>query len=140
LSDAFASRKEIAMTSMFDDYTVETTKDVEAATASVRERAEEKGFSVLGIHDLQVLFGRKGFQHQEVRIVEMCNEEFGSQLLSVDPQMSLMMPCKVVVYAKQGKTYISALRPRFMADFLPSLAPLAEQGDVILCSIVDEAR
>lgn len=128
------------MMPMFDDYTVETAKDIEAATASVQEKAAEKGFTVMGVHDLQAIFGRKGFQHEAVRIVEMCNEQFGSHLLGVDPMMSLMMPCKVAVYVNNGKTYISALRPRAMGDYMPQLAPLAEQGDAIMCSIVDEAK
>src|SRR3972149_9855314 len=113
------------MPGYFDAYTVETIKDVKAATASVQEKAEEEGVTVLGVHDLQAIFGRKGFQHDPVRVVEMCNEEFGSRLLGVDPMMSLMMPCKIVVYAKNGGTYISALRPRAMGDYMPQLAPLA---------------
>jgi len=128
------------MPGYFDDYTVETEKDVETATASVARKAGEKGFTVLAVHDLEAIFGRKGFRPGPVRVVEMCNEEFGSHLLKVDPMMGLMMPCKVVVYAKKGKTLISALRPRAMGDYIPQLAPLAEQGDSIMVSIVEESR
>ena len=128
------------MPGYFDAYTVETIKDVKAATASVQEKAEEKGFTVLGVHDLQAIFGRKGFQHDPVRVVEMCNEELGSRLLGVDPMMSLMMPCRIAVYSRNGRTHISALRPRAMGDYLPQLAPLADQGDSIMCSIVEEAK
>lgn len=128
------------MPGYFDDYTVDTPKDVEAATASVQQKAAEKGFTVMGVHDLQAVFGRKGFRHEAARVVEMCNEEFGSHLLRINPMMALMMPCKIAVYVKGGKTYISALRPRSMGDYIPELEPLAEQGDAIMCRIVDEAR
>lgn len=128
------------MPGYFDDYTVETHKDVTLATASVEQKAAEKGFTVMGVHDLQAVFSRKGFHHDPVRVVEMCNEEFGSHLLSVDPMMALMMPCKIAVYVKDGKTYLSALRPRAMGDYIPQLEPLAEQGDSIMCSIVEEAK
>lgn len=128
------------MPGYFDDYTVETSKSVAAATASVQEKAEEKGFTVLGVHDLEAIFGRKGFRHLPVRVVEMCNEEFGSHLLGVDPMMALMMPCKIGVYAKNGKTYISALRPRALGDYFPQMEPLAKQGDSIICSIVEQAK
>lgn len=128
------------MPGYFDDYTVETSKSVAEATASVQEKAGQKGFTVLGAHDLEAIFGRKGFQHLPVRVVEICNEEFGSHLLWVDPMLALMMPCKIAVYAKNGKTYISALRPRAMGDYIPQLEPLAEQGDSIICSIVEEAK
>ena len=128
------------MPGYFDDYTVETEKDVKAATASVRQKAGEKGFTVLGVHDLQAIFGRKGFQHDPANVVEICNEEFGSHLLGVDPMTSLMMPCKIVVYSRNGRTHISALRPRAMGDYMPELASLAEQGDSIMCNIVEEAK
>jgi uncharacterized protein (DUF302 family) len=131
---------EAIMPGIFDDYTVETSKDIETATAAVREKAEEKGFTVLAVHDLQAVFGRKGFRHDPVRVVEMCNEEFGSHLLRVDPKMGLLMPCKIVVYSRNGRNYLSALRPRAIGDYVPELASLAEQGDSIMCSIIEEAR
>jgi uncharacterized protein (DUF302 family) len=59
--------------------------------------------------------------------------------LTADPQMSLMMPCKIVVYVKEDQVHISALRPRRMGEFMPQFAPLAEQGDAIMCRLVDEA-
>lgn len=128
------------MASIFDDYTVISDKAFEAAVEAVRARAEANGFAVLAIHDLQATFGAKGFQHEPVTVVEICNEPFGSQMLATDPQMSLMMPCKICVYVKAGQVRISALRPRLMGEFMPQFAPLAEQGDAIMCRIVDEAK
>jgi len=126
--------------SMFDDYTVISDKAFDAAVEAVRSRAEANGFTVLATQDLQAIFGVKGFQHDPVAVVEICNEPFGSQMLAADPQMSLMMPCKIAVYVKEGQVHISSLRPRLMGDFMPQFAPLAEQGDAIMCRIVDEAR
>ena len=128
------------MPGYFDHYTVTTTKGVAAATDSVQEAARALGFTVLGVHDLQAVFGRRGFHHGPVRVVELCNEEFGSHLLRVDPMMSLMMPCKIAVYAREGVTHISALRPRTLGDYFPQLAPLADHGDEVMCRIVDQAR
>jgi uncharacterized protein (DUF302 family) len=128
------------MTSMFDDYTVVTDKAFEVAVAAVRARAEANGFTVLAVHDLQAIFGVKGFRHEPAVVVEICNEPFGSQMLAADPQMSLMMPCKIAVYAKDGAVHISALRPRSLGDYFPAFAALAEMGDQVMCRIVDEAR
>lgn len=89
---------------------------------------------------LQTIFGRKGFRHDPVRVIEMCHEEFGSHLLRMSSMMSLMMPCKIVVNVQNGRTYISALRPRAIGGYVLQLAPLAEQGDSIMCSIVEEAK
>lgn len=127
------------MTSMFDDYTVVSNRAFQEAVQTVQDRAEANGFTVLAVHDLQAIFGAKGFWHESVTVVEICNEPFGSQMLAADPQMSLMMPCKIAVYVKEGRVHISALRPRLVGEFMPQFAPLAEQGDAIMCRIVDEA-
>jgi uncharacterized protein (DUF302 family) len=125
---------------MFDDYTVVSNKAFQEAVQAVQDRAEANGFIVLAVHDLQTIFGVKGFRHEPTAVVEICNEPFGSQMLITDPQMSLMMPCKIAVYVKDGTVHISALRPRLMGEYFPTFAELAERGDQVMCRIMDEAR
>ena len=124
----------------FDHYTVTTVKDVAAATVSVAQKAEEKGFEVLHIHDLGQIFGARGFASPLARVVEICFAAFGGQLLAADPITSLMMPCRIGVYVKDGRTLISALRPRLAGDLMPQFAEMAQMGDAIMRAIVDEAR
>ena len=85
------------MASMFDDHTVVSEKAFGTAVEAVRTQAEANGFTVLAVHDLQALLGAKGFRHERVAVVEICNVPFGSQMLAADPQMSLKMPCKICV-------------------------------------------
>jgi uncharacterized protein (DUF302 family) len=61
-------------------------------------------------------------------------------LEKASPEMSLTMPCKICVYVRADQVHISALRPRLMGEFMPQFASLAEQGDAIMCRIVDEAH
>ena len=126
--------------SMFDDYTVPTDKAVAEAAAAVAEAAEARGFDVLQVHDLARIFAEKGFPSQPAAVVEICFAQFGSMMLAREPQSCLMMPCRIGVYSKDGKTYVSALRPRLVGDFFPDLAPMAEQGDALMREIVDAAR
>lgn len=100
------------MASMFDDYTVVSNKAFQEAVQAVQARSETNDFTVLAVHDLQAIFGAKGSRHEPAAVVEICNEPFGSQMLAADPQMGLMMPCKIAVYVKEGQVHISALRPR----------------------------
>lgn len=125
---------------MFDDYTGVSDKAFEAALKAVRARAEANGFIVLAVHDLQAVFGAKGFRHQPAAVIEICNQLLGGQILGADPRMSLMMPCRICVYVKESQVHISALRPRLMGEFMPQFAPLAEQRDAVVCRIVEEAR
>ncbi|HLB12092.1 MAG TPA: DUF302 domain-containing protein [Dehalococcoidia bacterium] len=122
-----------------DSYAGITEKPLSAAVAAVIASAQAKGFRLLHVHDLQTLLLQQGLPGQPVAIVEICRARFGSEMLKADLRAALLMPCKVVVYTSNGKTYIEALRPRLLGDLLPDIAPLAEEEDALMRSIVDEA-
>ena len=128
------------MISPFDDYTVTTAKAPEAAVSAVQSRAQGKGFVVLHVHDLGKVFGEHGFPGEPAYVVELCNVGFGAGMLRWNPMASLMMPCKIAVYEKEGDTHISALRPRLMGDLFPQFAPQVEEADRVIVSIVEESR
>ena len=124
------------------DYTVETKKSFNAAVAAIEAKTQEKGFRVLHTHDVQATLAEKGFQREPLKIVEVCNAKYASQVLEKDIKISLMLPCPISVYTSEGKTYISALRPKVMKDFYPQakIDQIAEEVDKIVTSIVDEAK
>jgi len=125
---------------MIDDYTVATEKSFEEAVNSVLEAIKKRGLQVLHIHDISGMLASAGFSIEPLNIVEFCSEKFASELLRTDVKMSLIMPCKISVYVRDGETYISALRPRYIGDFYPELTHAAEQEDALNLSIVEEAK
>jgi len=124
------------------DYTVETKKSFNQAVAAVESKTQEKGFRVLYTHDVQATLAEKGFQREPLKIVEICNAKYASQVLEKDIKISLMLPCPISVYTERGKTFISALRPKVMKDFYPDakIEQLAEEVDRIVTTIIDEAK
>ncbi len=68
-----------------------------------------------------------GLLIEPLKIVEFCNENFASELLRTDVKLSLIMPCKISVCVKEGKTYINALRPRVIGDFYSKLMRTASR-------------
>jgi uncharacterized protein (DUF302 family) len=124
------------------DYTVETKKSFDEAVAAIESKTQEKGFRVLHTHDVQATLAEKGFQREALKIVEICNAKYASQVLEKDIKISLMLPCPISVYTEKGKTFISALRPKVMKDFYPDakIDQLAEEVDRIVTTIIDEAK
>jgi len=124
------------------DYTVVTTKNVDEAVAAIEAKSKEKGFSVLHIHDVSATLEGKGFHRESLKIIEICNAKYASQVLEKDIKISLMLPCPISVYEEKGKTFISTLRPRVIADFYPEadIKSLAEEVDDIVLSIVDASK
>jgi len=124
------------------DYTVATNKGFDEAVSAVEAKSKEKGFNVLVVHDVRATLASKGFSREPLKIVEICNARYASKVLEKDVKIALMLPCPISVYTEGGKTFISTLRPRVIADFYPEagIKDIAEEVDGIVVSIVDEAK
>ena len=124
------------------DYTVETTKSVNEAVAAIETKAQEKGFRVLHVHDVKATLAAKGFEIESLKIVEICNAKYASQVLAKDKKISLMLPCPISIFTEAGKTYISALKPRVIADYYPNadVESIATEVERIVLNLVDETK
>lgn len=125
---------------MLDEYTVATEKGFEEAVESVLKAIKKKKLRVLHMHDIHSLLAKEEVSIEPLKIIEFCNEDFATKLLQMDMKMSLIMPCKISVYIKEGKTYITTLRPRAIGDYYPELARAAEREDELNISIVEKAK
>jgi uncharacterized protein (DUF302 family) len=123
------------------DYTVETGKDFDAAVEAVKQGVADAGFRVQFVHDVAATLAEKGFQRERVTIVEMCNAKYASQVLAADVKIGLMLPCPIMVYAEQGKVFISTMLPTLIKDFFPhaDIAETAKQVEDILIQVIDKA-
>ena len=123
-------------------YTVETRKGFDEAAAKVEELSAGKGFRVLHVHDVMATLAEKGFQREPFKTIEICNAKFAHKALGINEDVGLFMPCKINVYTRKGKTYISAMRPALIGDFFDDkqLKEVADEIDAIVMSIVDESK
>lgn len=124
------------------EYTVTTNKGFDEAVAAVEAKAVEKGFRVLHTHDVAATLGEKGFPRDPLKIVEICNARYASEVLKKDVKISLMLPCPISVYAEAGSNHISTMLPSVIAEFYPNAGIEGAAADVerIVRAIVDEAR
>lgn len=123
------------------DYTVETGKDFDEAVEAVKQGVADAGFRVLSIHDLAATLAEKGFERERVTIVEMCSAKYASQVLAADVKIGLMLPCPIMVYAEQGKVFITTMRPTLIQDFFPEadIETPAKQVEDVLIAVIDKA-
>lgn len=123
-------------------YTVTTARDFEAAVKAVEEATAAQGMKVQHVHDVQATLRSKGYASDPLKIIEICNARYAHEVLAKDILISLMMPCKINVYVRDGKTYISALRPTMLAQFFPHarLEEVAREVDTKIRTIVEAAR
>jgi uncharacterized protein (DUF302 family) len=122
--------------------TVTTGKSFNETVAAIEKKTEEKGFRVLHIHDVAATLAEKGIVREPLKIIEICNAKYAAQVLDKDVKISLLLPCPISVYVKDGKTHISTMLPSAIADFFPraGIEAIAAEVEAIVLKIVDESR
>ena len=124
------------------DYTITTQKDFDSAVSAVQEETAKAGFRVLYVHDVQKTLAEKEFKIEPMKIIEFCNAKSAYTVLQADIKIGLCLPCKILVYTKDGQTIISGMRPIILPQFFPhaQLGALPEEIDVLIKNVIDKAK
>jgi uncharacterized protein (DUF302 family) len=106
------------------------TRSYESAIEKVTEELKKEGFGVLTTIDVKETLKKKlNVDIDKYVILGACNPSFAHQALQADDQVGLLLPCNVIVYEKQGKTFVAAFNPMSMAKVMDSdaIVPIAAQ-------------
>ena len=103
------------------------------AVAAVREALGREGFGVLTEIDVRATLKKKlDVDFQPYVILGACNPPLAHRALSAEPDIGLLLPCNVVVYAPPGEaTVVAALDP---------VEQLKLSGNVTLDPVAKEVR
>ncbi|HLI30635.1 MAG TPA: DUF302 domain-containing protein [Terriglobia bacterium] len=123
------------------EYTVETEKQFDDAVKAIEQKTAEKGFRVLHTHDVAATLAEKGFAQEPLKIIEVCNARYASEVLKKDIRTALMLPCPITVYSRNGKTTISTMLPTTLAEFFPGsgIETIAAEVEKVVLAIINEA-
>ena len=124
------------------DYTITTAKNFDEVVQSAQDEIVKAGMRVLHVHDVQKTLAEKGFERDSFKIIEFCNAKYASEFLNADIKIGLCMPCKINVYIKDRQTFISAMRPIILPQFLPQadLGDKPKEIDQIIQNIVNSVK
>jgi len=90
----------------------EVEKDFEDVVKKVTENLKQAGFGVLTSIDVQEKFKEKlGIDFKKYIILGACNPANAHKALEAEENIGLMLPCNVIVYEKDDKVVIAAIRP-----------------------------
>jgi uncharacterized protein (DUF302 family) len=125
-------------------YTLSATTALDFAQTVGRVRAELKteGFGVLCEIDVQATLKEKlGIDGEPYLILGACNPPLAHQALHAEPDLGVLLPCNVVVYAREGQTHISAIDADRMLSIVGNneLAPIAGEVRRKLARVVERA-
>jgi len=111
--------------------------DVEAA---VRAELQEQGFGVLTEIDVAATLRAKlGVERTPLKILGACNPHLAHRALAIDPAVSLLLPCNVVIETTDNGTHVAIADPReLMSD--PSFDALANEAAERLETVITSQR
>jgi uncharacterized protein (DUF302 family) len=118
---------------------IETTIDLPLSDAEVVVRAalQDQGFGVLTEIDVAATLKAKlGVDRAPLKILGACNPGFAHRALLIDPAVSLLLPCNVVLETVGGGTHVAIADPR---ELMPGedLAELADEAAAQLAAAID---
>ena len=88
-------------------------------------KAEEKGWKVPIVHDLQKAVGKAGYEVNSVKVIEICNAHFASKILENDESRIItpMMPLRISVYElENGDVIIARFNPEMVSKMFGDIA------------------
>jgi len=104
----------------------------EDAIIKVTAALKEQGFGILTEIDLKTTMKKKlDVDIDKYVILGACNPALAYQSIQAEQEMGLLLPCNVIVYEKEGTTYVSLLDPMNMMAF---------SGNDALCDMAEDAR
>ncbi|CCQ97719.1 conserved hypothetical protein [[Clostridium] ultunense Esp] len=125
------------------DYTVTTTKTVDEAVNALAESLKKRKFGVLWDLNMTETLRNKGveFEHP-YRILEVCNPQEAKRVLGETLMVGYFLPCKIVVYEKDGMTHIGMPKPTEIMKMIGNerIAETAAKVEAELVAAIQEAK
>jgi uncharacterized protein (DUF302 family) len=108
--------------------------------AKVKEELKKEGFGVLTEIDVkQTLKAKLNVDFEDYIILGACNPPLAYQALTAERDIGVLLPCNVIIYVQDGKTFVSAVLPTVQLGKVgnPKLLPIAEQVEEKLKKVVE---
>jgi uncharacterized protein (DUF302 family) len=93
-------------------YTKEINLEFEKAVEKTKEELKKEGFGILTeINVKETLKKKLNVEYDDYMILGACNPEFAYKALKAEKEIGLLLPCNVIVYRDNQKTFVSAINP-----------------------------
>jgi len=113
---------------------------IDTAVQRARESLKSVGFGVLcEINIREKLKEKLGVDFNNYVILGACNPSLAYGALQQEMNLGLLLPCNVIVYEKDGASFVGAIDAARMLSVVgnPALQPTAEQVNQKLRRVID---
>lgn len=110
---------------------------------ALEKSIKEHQWSMPHQYDLKATMQKHGFEVKPVKVFSVCKPEHAYQILNKNKERaaSALMPCRISVYERDGKTYISLLNAGLFSRLMsPSvkgiMAQAAAENEEIIRAVI----
>lgn len=124
-------------------FEVKTNKDFETAVIDLKKSLSENSFGVLWEMNFKDKLQEKGLDFDKnFKVFEVCSPPRAKVVLDQNLEAGYMLPCKMVVYEKEGEVRIGMMKPTSMAELMndKGMTDVAEEVEIILRKAIDGAK
>jgi uncharacterized protein (DUF302 family) len=123
-------------------YSVHSSKSPQELDQAIREAAQRHQFGVLNVLDLKQTLSNKGIElGRECRVYDVCNPQAAARALAHDMSVSVMLPCRISVFAEDDHLALATASPSDLmrATGLKGVEQLASEIEREIFAIMNEA-
>lgn len=124
-------------------YTVKSKKTIKEIVEELPKHLKEIGFGVLGNLNFQKILTEKGEDFEKpYQLLEVCNPKLAKQVLEINPDLGLLLPCTIAVYKKKDGNYISLAKPSALLEMASedNLKFMGQEIEKNLVSVIEKVK
>ena len=122
-------------------YAKEVNLKFDEAVVKVKEELKKQNFGILTEIDVKKTMKEKlDVDYGNYVILGACNPDFAYKALQAEKEIGLLLPCNVIVYTSEGKTFVSAINPVVAMQIIDNeeLKEIAEEVSEKLKKVLEE--
>lgn len=121
-------------------YKKQVSTSFDGTLEKTREELQKEGFGILTEIDVKATLKKKlDVDYDNYIILGACNPHFAYQALQAEKDIGLLLPCNVIVYELEGRTFVSAIVPTVAMGMVDNenLRGVAVQVEEKLKKVID---
>lgn len=123
-------------------YTRHSPHSIDEVEQRLRTAAQAHKFGVLNVFDIEQTLRSKGIElGKACRVIDVCNPQAASRALGHDMRASVVLPCRISIYADGNGSTLATVNPTDLMRTagLAGVEQLAAEIEREIIAIIDEA-
>lgn len=121
-------------------YKKQVNLDFEEAVEKTKQELQKQGFGILSEIDVKQKIKEKlNLDFPDYKILGACNPKYAHQALELEKELGVFLPCNVIVFEDNSKTFVSAILPTVQLGKVGNkdLDIIAKQVEQLLKTAID---